>query len=204
MICSLNRFMNRTMCTSLRGHPTLSMSIEVPRMELPTHVVHGNDDETSTDGKDEEKGEKGVEDGDGDADGSIEHYKARIIAKGFSQIYQVNYDETFTPVVKWDSICILLMLTAQYDLKVHQMDVKTVFLNGDLDHAIYMECLQEVPITDPKELCGNSRRVSMVSNKHPGPGTRRQKTNSVILVSPAVMWTIVSLFTMVVAKSFAL
>ena len=139
-----------------------------------------------------------------DADGSIEHYKARIIAKGFSQIYQVNYDETFTPVVKWDSICILLMLTAQYDLKVHQMDVKTVFLNGDLDHAIYMECLQEVPITDPKELCGNSRRVSMVSNKHPGPGTRRQKTNSVILVSPAVMWTIVSLFTMVGAKSFAL
>ncbi len=73
------------------------------------------------------------------ADGLIKCYKARIVAKGFSQVYQVNYDETFAPVVKWDSICILLTLAAQYNLEVHQMDVKTVFLNSDLDHAIYME-----------------------------------------------------------------
>ncbi len=73
------------------------------------------------------------------ADGSIERHKARIVVKGFSQIYQVDYDETFAPVVKWDSIHILLVLTARYDLEVHQMDVKTAFLNGDLDHSIYME-----------------------------------------------------------------
>src|SRR5258708_88914 len=73
------------------------------------------------------------------ADGSIECYKARIIVKGFSQIYQVDYDETFAPVVKWDSIRILLTLATRFDLEIHQMDVKTAFLNSDLKHAIYME-----------------------------------------------------------------
>src|SRR5260370_11145993 len=69
----------------------------------------------------------------------IKQYKAQIIAKGFSQEYQIDYDETFAPVVKWDSIHILLALAAQFDLEVHQMDVKTAFLNGDLEHSIYME-----------------------------------------------------------------
>jgi len=45
-------------------------------------------------------------------DGSIERYKACIVAKGFSQIYTINYEETFAPVVKWSSICILLALAA--------------------------------------------------------------------------------------------
>ena len=135
------------------------------------------------------------------ADGLIECYKARIVTKGFSQIYQVDYDETFTPVVKWDSIHILLMLAAQYDLKVHQMDVKTVFLMVILIIPSTWNHLWEVPIMDPKELSGNLRRVSTVLNRHPGPGTRRPRKNSVVLASPAVMRTIVSLFTMVGVKS---
>src|SRR5260370_20177913 len=61
------------------------------------------------------------------------------MAKGFSQSYLIDYDETFTLVVKWVSICILLALAAQHDLEVHQMDVKTTFLNRDLEHVIYME-----------------------------------------------------------------
>jgi len=69
----------------------------------------------------------------------MEWYKVRIVVKGFSQAYLINYNEMFAPVVKWVSICILLALTAQLDLEVHQMDVKTVFLNGDLEHIIYME-----------------------------------------------------------------
>ena len=73
------------------------------------------------------------------ADGSVECYKVRIVAKGFSQVYQVDYDETFAPVVKWDSIRILLALAARFDLEINQMDVKTAFLNGNLEHAIYME-----------------------------------------------------------------
>ncbi len=73
-----------------------------------------------------------------DANGDIECYKACIIVKGFNQIYTINYDEMFTPVVKWSSICILLTLAAQSDLEVHQMDVKMAFLNGDLEHEIFM------------------------------------------------------------------
>ena len=72
-------------------------------------------------------------------DGSVKHYKVWIVAKGFSQAYQIDYDETFAPVVKWDSIHILLTLAARLDLEIHQMDVKTTFLNRDLDHTIFMD-----------------------------------------------------------------
>jgi len=72
------------------------------------------------------------------ANGDIEHYKACIIAKGFNQIYAIDYDKTFTPVIKWSSIQILLTLAARSDLEVHQMDVKMAFLNGDLEHEIFM------------------------------------------------------------------
>ncbi len=65
-------------------------------------------------------------------------YKVHIIAKGFNQIYTINYDKTFAPVVKWVSIHILLTLASCLDLEVHQMDVKTAFLNGDLEHNIFM------------------------------------------------------------------
>jgi hypothetical protein len=71
------------------------------------------------------------------ADGEVECYKACIVVKGFSQVYAIDYDETFAPVVKWTSIQVLL--SAHLDLEVHQMDVKTAFLNGDLEHEIYME-----------------------------------------------------------------
>ncbi len=52
-------------------------------------------------------------------DGSIERYKVRVIAKGFSQIYMIDYEETFALVVKWSSIRILLALAARSDLEVH-------------------------------------------------------------------------------------
>ena len=62
-----------------------------------------------------------------------------VQSKSGSQEYQVDYDKMFTPVVKWDSIQILLALAAQLNLEVDQMDVKTDFLNRDLEHSIYME-----------------------------------------------------------------
>ena len=60
------------------------------------------------------------------------------MAKGFSQKYGVDYEETFAPVAKFASIWILLSSSAIYKLTVHQMDVKTAFLNGLLDEDIYM------------------------------------------------------------------
>ncbi|GAB9477791.1 Integrase catalytic core protein, partial [Globisporangium polare] len=81
-------------------------------------------------------------------DGEIERYKARLVAKGFLQKYGVDFEETFAPVAKFTSIRIILSIAAQYKLVLHQMDVKTAFLNGLLDEEIYMQ--QPVGFVDPK------------------------------------------------------
>ena len=72
------------------------------------------------------------------ASGEIERYKARLVAKGFSQVAGVDFTETFAPVARFSSIRALLALATACDLEIHQMDVRTVFLNGDLDVDIYM------------------------------------------------------------------
>ena len=73
------------------------------------------------------------------ADGSIDRYKARLVAKGYSQLYGIDFTETFAPVVRFSSLRAILALAAAADYEIHQMDVKTAFLNGDLDEDIYMQ-----------------------------------------------------------------
>ena len=60
------------------------------------------------------------------------------MAKGFTQREGIDYNETFSPVSCKDSFRIIMTLVAHYDLELHQMDVKTAFLNGDLDENVYM------------------------------------------------------------------
>jgi hypothetical protein len=62
-----------------------------------------------------------------------------LVAKGFTQVEGVNYTETFAPITKFSTIRILLALAAQLDMEIHQMDVKSAFLNGELEEEIYLE-----------------------------------------------------------------
>jgi hypothetical protein len=73
------------------------------------------------------------------ADGTLDKYKARLVAKGYSQQEGIDYDETFSPVVKFNSIRIILAIAVNNNMLLHQMDVKTAFLNGKIDEELYME-----------------------------------------------------------------
>lgn len=70
--------------------------------------------------------------------GEIERYKTRLVAKGYTQREGIDYNETFSPVSSKDSLRIIMALVAHFNLELHQMDVKTAFLNGDLDEEVYM------------------------------------------------------------------
>ena len=70
-------------------------------------------------------------------DGSL-RYKARLVIKGFMQIKGVEYTETYAPVLKFQSLRVLMAIANQMRMEVHQMDVKTAFLNGTLEEDIYM------------------------------------------------------------------
>ena len=72
-------------------------------------------------------------------DDTVERFKARLVAKGYAQKCGIDYDETFSPVVRFSSIRFLLAFAVQNDLLIHQMDVETAFLNGKLDEEIYMQ-----------------------------------------------------------------
>jgi hypothetical protein len=71
-------------------------------------------------------------------DDEVEHYKAKLVARGFAQTFGIDYNETFTHVAKLVSICCILALATIENMEIHRMDVKISFLNGDLEKEIYM------------------------------------------------------------------
>ena len=73
------------------------------------------------------------------SDGSVNKHKARLVVKGYAQYYGVDYTDTFSPVARLDTIRLLFALAAQNQWKIHQLDVKSAFLNGYLQEEIYIE-----------------------------------------------------------------
>ena len=62
----------------------------------------------------------------------VARWKARLVAMGYAKIYGVDYSDTFSPVTKLPSVHLFISLVASYDWDLHQLDIKNVFLHGDL------------------------------------------------------------------------
>ena len=74
-----------------------------------------------------------------DSLGNIERHKARLVAKGFTKRVGINYTETFSSVSKKNSLQIIMALVANFDFDLHQMDLKTTFLSGNLEEEVYIK-----------------------------------------------------------------
>ena len=73
------------------------------------------------------------------AEGKIERHKARLVVKGYKQQHGRDYEETFAPVARMETVRAVLSIVAQHKWKVYQMDVKSTFLNGVLMEEVYVE-----------------------------------------------------------------
>ena len=69
----------------------------------------------------------------------IDKYKTKFVAKGFFEVEGVEYEENFAPITRYSSIRSILALVAQMGWKIHQMDVKTTFLNGNIEEEVYIK-----------------------------------------------------------------
>ncbi|WVZ89852.1 hypothetical protein U9M48_036205 [Paspalum notatum var. saurae] len=81
------------------------------------------------------------------SDGTLTHHKARWVVRGFSQQPGVDYDETFSPVVKQATVRVVLSIAASHAWPIHQLDVKNAFLHGQLTETVY--CQQTPGFVDP-------------------------------------------------------
>jgi hypothetical protein len=70
--------------------------------------------------------------------GKVERFKARLVNKGFIKREGTNYNENFSRILTKDSFIVVMILVAYYDLELHQMNVKTISLNGKLVKNVYM------------------------------------------------------------------
>lgn len=71
--------------------------------------------------------------------GEVQRYKTKLVAKGYKQRHGINYEEVYVPVAHMEMIRLLISLAAETKWKIHQLDVKSTFLNGYLEEEVYVE-----------------------------------------------------------------
>ncbi|GMG36772.1 unnamed protein product [Ambrosiozyma monospora] len=98
------------------------------------------------------------------ADGSVPLYKARLVAQGFRTIAGIDYTETFSPVIRFESLRVLFALAAQFHLQIEQLDVRTAFLNGTLPTPVYMSPPPGVNLGSPDAVCRLIRSIYGLPN----------------------------------------
>ena len=82
------------------------------------------------------------------ADGSIEKYKARLVAKGFKQRYGIDFTETFSPVVKYVTLRMVIAITKYFDWTLEQLDVVTAFLYGEMKEQVFCAVPEGVEVDE--------------------------------------------------------
>ena len=73
------------------------------------------------------------------ADETLERYKVRLVAKGYTQTYGMDYLEIFAPIAKMNTVRVLLSLVAKHNLDLQQFDIRNAFLHGNFEEEIYIE-----------------------------------------------------------------
>ncbi len=115
------------------------------------------------------------------ANGSVSRYKARLVAKGYAQTYGIDYEETYSPVAKMTTVRIIIAMATVKGWSLHQMDVKNVFLHGDLQEEVYMEQpLGYVDQTHPNLVC---RLKKTLYNLKQAPRTWSNKIGQYLVTS---------------------
>jgi hypothetical protein len=114
------------------------------------------------------------------ATGQVEKFKAPLVVKGYSQVKGVKFGEIFSPVEKLNSIRVLMSLAATFDMEIETMEVKTLFLHGDLEEEIYMKQLEEFVVRGKKYLVCKLKRSLYGLNNHQGCGTKISTHTSLV------------------------
>nr|GEW69284.1 hypothetical protein [Tanacetum cinerariifolium] len=113
-----------------------------------------------------------------DENGVVSRNKARLVAQGYNQIEGIDFDETYAPIARVESLRILFANAYAHDFKLFQVGVKSAFLNGFINKEFYVA---QPPSFVNLTMYSNSKRLFMVLNKHPKLGTINSKPSFLII-----------------------